>query len=442
MRTGKSAVGAILFLFLSAGALAKSSGPPVRQPGWFLAPTYPDPGGRMPVGHGGQVLSPQSGGGLMAGCADDITRICTTGQTGFYGARECLTKNMGKLSGACRASITALPPASVPSCSRSPICDNPLGGRRTDLMRVEWKQTMGYRYAYPIDLPRGGGASGVGIDSHGNIWVLQRAAPSKPPLLEFDRNFKLVRTVDETVIGRLEKAHGIKVDRQDNVWITDANKSVVLKISPQGKLLMTLGVRGHRGDWNESAGQRLLWQPLDVAFGANNDIFIGEGHSNESPNDTGLAPDNTVGAARVIHLDAVGRFLNQWYGNAVGEGKFSMAHGVAVDPKDGDVWIADREQYRLVVYTEAGKFVKTLQLRNLACAISFDPGGNPWISSGLDGQLLKLDRDGHVLGAVGNGSGIGTGQFIEATYMAWDASRNVYSGDTSVGRVTQMIAPH
>jgi hypothetical protein len=217
---------------------------------------------------------------------------------------------------------------------------------------------------------------------------------------------------------------------------------VVLKISPQGKLLATFGVRGKRGDWDEAKGQRLLWQPLDVAFGRDGDIFIAEGHSNESPNDTGLEPGNRIGAARVIHLDAKGRFLNQWYGNAVGQGKFSMAHGVAVDPRNGDVWIADREQYRLVVYRPDGKFVKTLQLRNLACAIAFDPQGDPWISSGLDGQLLKLDRDGHVLGAVGNGSGIGTGQFIEATYMAWDKAGNVYSGDTSVGRVTQMIAPN
>jgi hypothetical protein len=439
MMAGRFAAGAVLGMVLASAASAQ---PSVRQPGWFLAPTYPDPGGRMPVGHGGKVLPPQAGGGLMAGCADDITRICTTGQTGFYGARECLSRNMGRLSPACRVSIAALPPPSVPACVRSPVCDNPLGGRRTDLMRVEWKQTMGYRFAYPMDLPRGGGATGVGIDSKGNIWVLQRAAPGKPPLLEFDSHFKLVRQVGEDITGRLEKAHGIKVDGQDNVWITDANKSVVLKISPQGKLLMTLGVRGKRGDWDEPKGRRLLWQPLDVAFGKAGDIFIGEGHSNESPNDTGLEPGNTVGAARVIHLDAKGRFLNQWYGNAVGQGKFSMAHGVAVDPKNGDVWIADREQYRLLVYRPDGKFVKTLQMRNLTCAIGFDPQGNPWISSGLDGQLLKLDRDGHVLGAVGNGSGIGTGQFIEATYMAWDKAGNVYSGDTSVGRVTQMIAPH
>lgn len=430
-----------LILGLLAAVLVAPPAPALAL-GWSLQPTYPDPGGRMPVGPGGKVLPPQAGGGLMAGCADDITRICTTGQTGFYGARDCLSRNLDKASPACRASIRALPPSSVPACSRSPVCDNPLGGRRTDLMRVVWQQTLGYRFAYPLDLPRGGGASGVGIDSKGNIWVLQRAAPGKPPLLEFDRNFRPVRTVGEDVTGRLEKAHGIKVDAQDNVWITDANKSVVLKISPQGKLLMTLGVRGKRGDWDEAKGQRLLWQPLDVAFGRNGDIYIGQGHSNESPNDTGLEPGNRIGAARILHLDSKGRFLGQWYGNAVGQGKFSMAHGVAVDPRTGDVWIADREQYRLVVYSADGKFVKTLQMRNLACAVAFDRHGDPWMSSGLDGQLLKLDRDGKVLGAVGNGSGIGTGQFIEATYMAWDAQDNMYSGDTSVGRVTQMIAPH
>jgi hypothetical protein len=80
-------------------------------------------------------------------------------------------------------------------------------------------------------------------------------------------------------------------------------------------------------------------------------------------------------------------------------------------------------------------------MRNLMCAVAFDSKGDLWVSTGRDGQLLKLDRDGHVLGAVGNGSGIGTGQFIEATYMAWDKDGNVYSGDTSVGRVTRMVAP-
>jgi DNA-binding beta-propeller fold protein YncE len=148
-----------------------------------------------------------------------------------------------------------------------------------------------------------------------------------------------------------------------------------------------------------------------------------------------------MGAARVIHLDRDGKFINQWFGNSVGQGRFSMVHGIAVDPKNGNVWLGDREQYRLVVYTAEGKFVKTVQMRNLMCAIAFDPHGDLWVASGQDGQLLKIDQDGNVLGAAGNGSGTGTGQFIETNYMAWDKQGNIYTGDTSVGRVTEMVAP-
>jgi sugar lactone lactonase YvrE len=231
------------------------------------------------------------------------------------------------------------------------------------------------------------------------------------------------------------------IDSEDNVWICDANGATIKKLSPEGKLLMTLGLRGKRGDWNEAKGQRLLWQPLDLAFAPNGDIYIGEGHSNESPNDADLGdPANNIGAARVIHLDKNGKFINQWYGNSIGQGKFSMVHGLAVDPKNGNVWLGDREEYRLVVYAADGKFVKTVQMRNLMCAIAFDPHGNLWVASGQDGQLLKIDQNGNVLGAVGNGSGTGEGQFIETNYMTWDKEGNLYTGDTSVGRVTEMVA--
>ena len=185
---------------------------------------------------------------------------------------------------------------------------------------------MGNAYSYPFDLPAGGGgAPGVAADLQGNVWVFQRNARGKPALLEYSPNNKLIRTVGEDVIGHQEKAHGIAVDAEDNVWICDANGATVMKVSPEGKLLLTLGVKGQRGDWVEAKGQRLLWQPLQVAFAPNGDIFIGEGHANESPNDVGSSPTNTMGAARVIHLDKNAKFVNQRYGNSGGPGKFDMA---------------------------------------------------------------------------------------------------------------------
>ncbi len=411
-----------------------------QGPGWTLADTHPDTGGRAPVAPGGKVLPPGSSPrSVLAGCSADIDKMCV-GRSGLYAARACLTENKAKLSPRCVVDLAKLPPSSVPPCARSPLCDNRLGPTREQLRRVLWK-TGAVTYSYPFDLPMGGGgATGVGIDSKGNFWVLQRTAPGQPQLYQFGPDHKLVRAVPDSVIGRLEKGHTIKVDRDDNVWISDANGGIVLKLSPQGKLLMTLGVRAKRGDWDESKKQRLLWQPLDVAFAPNGDVFIAQGHGNESPNDVGLAPDNMIGAARILHLDKNGKFVNQWYGNQIGPGKFGSAHGVGVDPKNGDVWIGDREEYRLVVYGRDGKHKRTIQMRNLMSAVAFDPKGNLWVSSGRDGQLLKLDRNGNVLAAVGNGSGLGTGQFVEATYMAWDKSGAVYSGDTSVGRVTKMVS--
>ena len=388
-------------LVISALACAQS-------PDWFVQGSTPDPGGRAIVGPGGKVLS------------------------------------IAPASGVRGSALTPTPAAPVvPGCTRSPLCGNRSDGPRSGLQRVEWKQTMGYTFAYPVDLPQGGGGvSAAKIDSKGNLWVFQRNAVGNPQLFEFGPDRKLIRTVGDDVIGHQEKAHGMAIDASDNVWICDANGSTIMKLSSEGKVLMTIGVKGKRGDWNESKEQRLLWQPLDLAFAPNGDIYIGEGHANESPNDAGSDdPANNIGAARVIRLDRNGKFIQQWYGNSIGQGKFSMVHGIAVDPLNHDVWIADREEYRLVVYTADGKFVKTVQMRNLMCAVAFDAHGDLWVASGQDGQLLKIDREGKVLGAVGNGSGTGDGQFIESNYMTWDKQGNLYTGDTSVGRVTEWIAP-
>jgi sugar lactone lactonase YvrE len=113
-----------------------------------------------------------------------------------------------------------------------------------------------------------------------------------------------------------------------------------------------------------------------------------------------------------------------------------------VDPRTGYVWIGDREEYRLVVYKPNGEFVKTLQMRNLTCAIAFDAQGQMWVATGQDGQVVKVDtNDGHVIAAIGNGPGKGDGQFGEANFLTWDKAGNMYAGDTEIPRVTEMIKP-
>jgi hypothetical protein len=326
-------------------------------------------------------------------------------------------------------------------CTHSPIC---AWGRGRDVITHEQHTpSLGFTFAYPFALPEGstGGISAVALNSKEHLYAFQRNPAGRPQLFEFDENHKLVRAIGEDVIGHQNKAHGMAIDAEDNIWICDENGDTVIKLSPEGKVLLTLGVRGQRGDWDEAKGQRLLWQPLHVAFGRNGDVYIGMGHANESPNDTDKSPSNRSGAAPILHLDKNGKFIHQWFGNNAGQGHFSMVHGIAINPNNGNVYIGDREEYRMVVYDANGKFVKTIQMRNLVCALYVDPHGQLWMATGQDGQILKLDWDGNILGAIGNGPGRGEGQFIESNYMAMDSRGNLYTGDTSVGRITQMIAP-
>jgi hypothetical protein len=394
------------FALLAASAVRSQTVVPTQgpaangQPAWFLQGSYPDPTGYTIVDAEGHVnVTPREARPPRAAGAD-----------------------------------------SGPECSHSPICGRRGGKARSAMQRVEWQQTMGYTFSYPYFVPQGfGGIPSVALDSKGNLWVFKRSLPGVAQLFKFDPNHKLILTVGEEVIGHQDKAHGMAVDSNDNVWITDNGQATVMELSPEGKLLKTIGARGHRGDWDEAHGQRLLWQPVMVAFAPNGDLYIAEGHANESPNDVDSPdPSNKDGVARIIHLDKDGKFVNQWFGNEVGNGKFDSTHGFAIDPTNGDVWIGDREQYRIVIYNANGEFIKTLQMRNLVCALNFDHEGNPWMASGQDGQFLKLDRDGRVLGAIGNGMGIGQGQFTEASYWAFDRHDNLYAGDTSVGRVTVM----
>ena len=422
---GRSFIGGLALGVMAAATFAfaqtkpPTEGPAVGEtPAWFLQGSFPDPTGRTIVEPGGKVTVPPREGGA--------------------GGRGGAARGAGA---AARGGVPGV--VAVPGCSRSPLCGRRGGIPRQSLQRVQWKQTLGYTFTYPYVLPPGfGGVPSVALDSKGNLWVFQRADIGKPQLFKFDPNYKLILQVGPDVIGYQNKAHGMAVDAEDNVWITAAGSATVMKISPEGKLLLTLGQSGRRGDWNEAKGQRLLWEPVMVDFAPNGDVYIAEGHGNESPNDTDSDdPANNIGASRIIHLDKNGNFKNQWFGNEVGQGKFNSAHGFAIDPTNGDVWIGDREDYRIVVYSGDGKFLKTMQMRNLVCAIYFDSHGNPWMGSGQDGQFLKLTRDGKVIGAIGNGMGIGHGQFIEASYWVMDKDDNLYAGDTSVGRVTKMLAP-
>src|SRR6266850_666338 len=102
-------------------------------------------------------------------------------------------------------------------------------------------------------LPAGakwGGVISVDPASNGDIWVFHRG---ETPLLRFDPSGKVVKSFGA---GMIVQAHGMTVDRDGNVWVTDAQikdgkGNQVLKFSPDGKLLMALGKAGVAGGGND-----------------------------------------------------------------------------------------------------------------------------------------------------------------------------------------------
>lgn len=392
----------------TAATVPPTQGPPADgQPGWRLQKGYVSPPGRRVVDRDGRVT------------IEPPAQLPAPRPPG------------------------SLPQGRFPGCMRSTICGRVGALDREATLRVTWDQTPGYAFSYPFQMPPGpGGNPGAAVDSKGNVWVVQRKPRGMAQVFKFDLQGRLLISVSPDLIGYLEKGHGIAVDAHDNVWVSDATGATVQKLSPDGQLLKTLGIKGKRGDWDEAKGQHLLWQPVSIAFGPGGDMYIGEGHGNESPNDVDSDdPANNIGAARILHFDRDGRFVGQWFGNDLGQGKFEQTHGLAVDPKTGDVWIGDREQYRIVIYSGDGKFLRTIQMRNLVCAIAFDHKGEPWIASGMDGQVLKINRDGKVVAAAGSGMGIDPGKFIEAGYFGFDRGGVAYVGDTGIGRIAKITPP-
>ena len=348
------------------------------------------------------------------------------------------------------------PDGMPPRCMHSPICQDSngsrLGGVTDNVPRVAWKPTTKWTFSYPFALPEGGGdVTGVGIDGKDNAWIWQRNEAGKPALFKFDPNHKLLFAVDPALTDQTMpfRGHGMCVSTDGKAMVLNEYGQVAKEFSPDGKLIQTIGVKGHRGDWDESKGQRLLWEPVTCTYAPNGDIYIFEGHSDESPNDAPPSndPTNTIGVARVLHLDKDGKFINQWYGDDRGPGKFSGAHGSAIDPATGDVWVGDREEFRIAVYTANGHFLRTIQTRNLVCALYFDnhPGprfGTLWLATGMDGQVIRIDREGHTLEvAGGNHKGGGPGQFNEATNMTSDSHGNLMVADTQEPRATWLTPP-
>lgn len=189
-------------------------------------------------------------------------------------------------------------------------------------------------------LPAGiqwGAVIAVKPDAHGNLWVFHR---SDPAIMEFDSSGKYLKGF---AAGMFVQAHGLIIDRDGDLWATDAQGKdgkgqQVFKFSPEGKVLMTLGKAGVAG-----AGPDTFNGPCDVAIAPNGDIFVADGHGNDTN-------------ARVVKFTKDGKFIKSWGKKGSGPGEFDTLHSIAMDSK-GRIFIADRGNSRVQIFDQDGRFI-------------------------------------------------------------------------------------
>jgi streptogramin lyase len=179
-----------------------------------------------------------------------------------------------------------------------------------------------------------GETAGLTIDSKGRLYAFTRT-PS--PVVEFDRAGKLLKTWGD---GRFVYPHGIRVDRNGFLWLTDARARdgkghQVFKYSRDGKLLMTLGTAGVSGE-----GPDKFNGPTDVAVARNGDIFIADGHGNN----------------RIVKFSKDGKFIKEWGKKGAGPGEFNLPHTLFFDSR-GRLLVGDRSNKRIQLFDQDGNFI-------------------------------------------------------------------------------------
>jgi len=193
-----------------------------------------------------------------------------------------------------------------------------------------------------------GATSAVDVAHDGrSIWVAERcgantcAGSTLPAILLFDESGRLQKSF---AAGVFVFPHGIHVDRGGNVWVTDARGRdgkghQVFKFSADGKLLLTLGKAGVTGE-----GPDVFNQPSDVAVAANGDVFVADGHDENSN-------------ARIVKFTKDGRFIKTWGKRGTAAGEFDTPHALAFDSR-GRLFVADRGNNRIQIFDQEGKFLE------------------------------------------------------------------------------------
>ena len=211
----------------------------------------------------------------------------------------------------------------------------------------------------------------VDVDSHGHIFILHRAGHddtdgegaetiSEPTVFMLAANGKLL---GKWGAGTFVEPHGLSVDGDDKVWITDTARQQVFRFSHEGTEELVLGERGVAGEDQSHFGG-----PADIAFSQGR-VLVADGFSNN----------------RIVVMDGDGNFLEQWAG-------LTRPRGIAADGER--VYVADSGSSAVQVFSPAGEREDEIGADRSGRPYAVKPIGSSYVlvMEGRDGQ----DRPGAI----------------------------------------------
>ena len=296
------------------------------------------------------------------------------------------------------------------------------------------------------ELPEGrnwGSTAGIDIDPiDGHVWAYERCGASSfgggvpvncdtnpvDPIFKFNRHTGAIMA--NFGGGVMQTPHGIHVDNDGNVWVTDfaANRDgtkghQVHKFSPDGRLLMSLGQAGQSG--NDGAHFN---QPNDVIVGPDGSIFVSDGHNGQGMTtnqamEEGRAAGNT---ARIMKFAPDGSFITQWGQIGVRHGEFRTPHAMEFDSL-GRLWVADRGNHRLELFDQDGNYLES----------RYSYGRISGIFISEDDMVYAIDSESSPTNHVGWRNGIRIGSIHDDEIVAFippfERPNRVYQGTAGEG---------
>jgi DNA-binding beta-propeller fold protein YncE len=227
------------------------------------------------------------------------------------------------------------------------------------------------------------------------VYVAHRGTEADP-IVVFDR--KGEKMLASWGRGLFTTIHGLRVDPDGNVWVTDTGDHRVWKFSPTGEVLLQLGAKGQPGP-----GRDRFTSPADVAFAPNGEVLIVE--QGETETAAGL------GHPRVVRLSRDGTWLGEWGSAGTAPGQFHFPHSIAVDSR-GRVYVSDRENDRVQVFDASGKVLRVWSHLGSIMSLVVGPNDELWMLGDNDaveiltydslaGRIMRVDPEsGRILGAM------------------------------------------